>query len=139
MGLQAMHLIVLFISLLIGLELIGQLKRKYLVNKLISLKKELKMEENNNSENEYNKNLIKNIDDKCINLISEDKLLDTKEVRRSLTIIMTILYIYTLFEPVDEKIFSSVQMIFGIVIAFYFGSRAIEGGLKIYEKFKKLK
>ncbi|CAB3287705.1 protein of unknown function [Methanocaldococcus lauensis] len=52
---------------------------------------------------------------------------------------MTILYIYTLFVPVEDRIFNSVQMIFGIVIAFYFGSRAVEYGLKIYEKLKKLK
>ena len=136
MELQTSYLIGLFILLLIVLELIGQLKRKYLVNKLISLKTKLKLEKNNNSENEYNKNLIKDIDNKCINLISEDKFLETKEVRKSLAIIMTILYIYMLFEPDNEKMFSSVQMIFGIVITFYFGSRAIEGGLKLYEKLK---
>ena len=136
MELQTSYLIGLFILLLIVLELIGQLKRKYLVNKLISLKTKLKLEKNNNSENEYNKNLIKDIDNKCTNLISEDKFLETKEVRKSLAIIMTILYIYMLFEPDNEKMFSSVQMIFGIVITFYFGSRAIEGGLKLYEKLK---
>jgi len=62
-------IVILFIWLLIFLEICGTLKRRYLINQI--------------------KNLSEDENEDVINLIKEDKFLDTKEIRRALTILFT--------------------------------------------------
>jgi hypothetical protein len=98
-------ILILFVWLLIFLEICGTLKRQYLINQI--------------------KNLNKN-DEEIINIIKEDKFLDTKEIRRGLTILFTALYISAILGYVKCEDIKALSAVYGVIIAFYFGSRAIE-------------
>ena len=98
-------ILLLFIWLLIFLEICGTLKRQYLINQI--------------------KNLNEN-DEETINIIKEDKFLDTKEIRRGLTILFTALYVSAILGYVKCEDIKALSAVYGVIIAFYFGSRAIE-------------
>ncbi|GEM_PF-4509096 len=102
-------IVVLFIWLLIFLEICGTLKRRYLINQI--------------------KNLSEDKNEDVINLIKEDKFLDTKEIRRALTILFTALYITVILGYVPCKDIKALSAVYGVIIAFYFGSRAIESSV----------
>jgi len=98
-------ILILFVWLLIFLEICGTLKRQYLINQI--------------------KNLNEN-NEETINIIKEDKFLDTKEIRRGLTILFTALYVSAILGYVECKDIKTLSAVYGVVIAFYFGSRVIE-------------
>jgi hypothetical protein len=98
-------ILLLFIWLLIFLEICGTLKRQYLINQI--------------------KNLNEN-DEETINIIKEDKFLDTKEIRRGLTILFTALYVSAILGYVKCEDIKALSAVYGVIIAFYFGSRVIE-------------
>ncbi len=100
-------IVILFIWLLIFLEICGMLKRRYLINQIKNL---------NNKED-------------IADLIKEDKFLDTKEIRRGLTILFTALYITVILGYVPCKDIKALSAVYGVIIAFYFGSRAIESSV----------
>ena len=102
-------IVVLFIWLLIFLEICGTLKRRYLINQI--------------------KNLSEDENEDVINLIKEDKFLDTKEIRRALTILFTALYITVILGYVPCKDIKALSAVYGVIIAFYFGGRAIESSV----------
>jgi len=102
-------IVVLFIGLLIFLEICGTLKRRYLINQI--------------------KNLSEDENEDVINLIKEDKFLDTKEIRRALTILFTALYITVILGYVPCKDIKALSAVYGVIIPFYFGSRAIESSV----------
>ena len=65
------------------------------------------------------------------NIISLDK----GQIRRSITIVFTLVYLITLFTLPDEKSplykhYDDFKIIYGTIIAFYFGSRALEKRFK---------
>ena len=76
---------------------------------------------NNINDEKTNKN-----DEEIINLIKEDKFLDTKEIRRGLTILFTALYVSAILGYVKCEDIKALSAVYGVIIAFYFGSRAIE-------------
>ena len=102
-------IVILFIWLLIFLEICGTLKRRYLINQI--------------------KNLSEDENEDVINLIKEDKFLDTKEIRRALTILFTALYITVILGYLPCKDIKALSAVYGVIIAFYFGSRAIESSV----------
>ena len=98
-------ILILFVWLLIFLEICGTLKRQYLINQI--------------------KNLNEN-NEETINIIKEDKFLDTKEIRRGLTILFTALYVSAILGYVKCEDIKALSAVYGVIIAFYFGSRVIE-------------
>jgi hypothetical protein len=112
--------ILVFILSLLFLEILGTLKRLYIIKQIRA----------------FNENLNEKDKEEIIEILKEDKFLDTKEVRRALTITFTILYIYGLFEDFDIEKFKFLSFIYTTVIAFYFGSRAIESS-KIIKSIKR--
>ena len=109
-------MLILFIGLLIFLEICGTLKRRYLINQI--------------------KNLSEDENENIINLIKEDKFLDTKEIRRGLAILFTALYISVILGYIPCKDIKALSAVYGVIIAFYFGSRAIESS-EIIKAIKK--
>ncbi|MEO2117301.1 MAG: hypothetical protein ABGW92_02695, partial [Methanocaldococcus sp.] len=90
------EILILFIWLLIFLEICGTLKRKYLINQI--------------------KNLSEDENEDIINLIKEDKFLDTKEIRRGLTILFTALYITVILGYVPCKDIKALSAVYGVIV-----------------------
>ena len=101
-------------------------KRGELISKLKDLKKELSSEQAK----------IK-LELEIVRLASEPvEVLDKREIRRALTISITLAYLtmfsFAILNKLENtEIISEFSKVFLVVIAFYFGSRAIEGAIKL--------
>ena len=101
-------------------------KRGELMSKLKDLKKELSSEQAK----------IK-LELEIVRLASEPvEVLDKREIRRALTISITLAYLtmfsFAILNKLENtEIISEFSKVFLVVIAFYFGSRAIEGAIKL--------
>ncbi len=106
-----------------------------------------------------NKNIVeelKSISEKLDKKVDEDTIrrlnlillyledsLDTfskREIRRALAFSITMFYFtvisLAIFGNVPDTVVSNVSLVFLVVIAFYFGSRAVEDGIKLYKALR---
>ena len=101
-------------------------KRGELISKLKDLKKELSSEQAK----------IK-LELEIVRLASEPvEVLDKREIRRALAVSITLAYLtmfsFAILNKLENtEIISEFSKVFLVVIAFYFGSRAIEGAIKL--------
>ncbi len=106
-----------------------------------------------------NKNIVeelKSISEKLYKKVDEDTIrrlnlillyledsLDTfskREIRRALAFSITMFYFtvisLAIFGNIPDTVVSNVSLVFLVVIAFYFGSRAVEDGIKLYKALR---
>ena len=67
-------------------------------------------------------------------LFGKPSILDRREVRRAITISLFVVYFtllaYSLYTPIQ---LDGITLLLSVVIAFYFGSRAVESGVSLYK------